>query len=199
MKRRQQHTLRLCLGLGLAASARADVVSDWNVIALQAIAASQPPPGGSVFLYTATVHLAVHDAVAAIDGQFRPYSSPIPRASGSPVAAAAKAAHDVLVNKFPGQAASLDKTYGDYLTKNGLAPNNAGVAVGEQAAARIIKARAKDGSFPPSYPDFNGGTGIGVWRPTPPASRRWLRHGWLTLDPSLFPTPHGSSPPPLLH
>ena len=49
MKRLQQHTLRLCLGLGLAASARADVVSDWNVIALQAIAASQPPPGGRYF------------------------------------------------------------------------------------------------------------------------------------------------------
>ena len=98
----------------------------------------------------------------------------------------------MLVNKFPGQAASLDKTYSDYLTKNGLSPNNAGVAVGEQAAARIIKAREKDGQFPTIVPGFqrrNRHRCVASDALQP--SRRWLRRGWLTFDLSLFPTPHG--------
>ena len=61
----------LCLGFAL--TARADVVTDWNAIAVQTILAGGRPAGGSPFLDIATVHLAVHDAVAAIDGQFRPY------------------------------------------------------------------------------------------------------------------------------
>jgi hypothetical protein len=84
--------------LGFALNARAAAVSEWNEIAIHAISAAGRPAGGSPFLNIATVHLAVHDAVAAIDGQFRPYHATIAGASGSPAAAAAKAAHDVLVN-----------------------------------------------------------------------------------------------------
>jgi hypothetical protein len=70
----------LCLGFAL--TARADVVTDWNAIAVQTILAGGRPAGGSPFLDIATVHLAVHDAVAAIDGQFRPYHVVVPGASG---------------------------------------------------------------------------------------------------------------------
>jgi hypothetical protein len=62
--------LSVALFLGFALNARADAVSDWNEIAIEAITAAGRPPGGSPFLDIATVHLAVHDAVAAIDGQF---------------------------------------------------------------------------------------------------------------------------------
>ena len=55
----------------------------------------------------------------------------IPGASGSPAAAAARAAHDVLVNILPGQAASLDTTYHDYLAAHGLAEDDPGVSAGE--------------------------------------------------------------------
>ena len=78
--------LSAALYLGFALDAHADAVSDWNVIAIQAINAGGRPPGGSPFLDIATVHLAVHDAVAAIDGQFRPYRVKIPGAWGSPAA-----------------------------------------------------------------------------------------------------------------
>src|SRR3954471_10037773 len=103
--------LSAALYLGVAIDARADVVSDWNAIAVQTIGAGARPPGGAPFLDIATVHLAVHDAVAAIDGKFRPYAVTMLGASGSPVAAAAKAAYDVLVNRFPAQSASLATTY----------------------------------------------------------------------------------------
>ena len=112
--------------------ARADAVLDWNAIAVNAIATASPPrPGPVTFLDLAVVQAAVYDAVQAIDGKFKPYHVQIPGASGSPEAAAAKAAHDVLVNIVPAQAASLDTTYREYLTNKGLAENNPGVAAGQ--------------------------------------------------------------------
>jgi hypothetical protein len=116
------------------------------------------------------VHAAIHDAVQAYDGQFEPYAVEITGASGSPVAAIAKAAHDVLVARFPAQTASLDATYNAYLASHGgLSQNDPGVSVGQMAAAAIIALRANDGSWPANPPVFTGGTEPGEWRPTPPA------------------------------
>jgi hypothetical protein len=96
----------------------------------------------------------------------------VPGASGSPLAAVAAAAHDILVHQFPAQSSSLDTTYQTYLTDHQLPPNDPGVSVGQQAAA-IIAARSGDGSFPdplhPNLPTFTGGTNPGEWRPTLPA------------------------------
>ena len=69
--------------------ARADVVVDWNSIALQTIFAAVPPrPGPTGILDVAMVHAAVHDAIQAFEGRFESYTIPIANASGSPVAAA---------------------------------------------------------------------------------------------------------------
>ena len=150
-------------------AAHADAVTDWNLIAANAIIAAAPArPLVVGLLDLAIVHAAVYDAVEAIDGRFEPYHVEIPGASGSLVAAAAKAAHDVLVDIFPAQAASLDDTYHNYLANNGLAEDDPGVAVGQIAAAGILALRANDGRMPnPLPPPFVGGTDIGVWRPTP--------------------------------
>ena len=146
-----------------------DAVTDWNAIAVQALATAAPPrPGPVAFLDMAVVQVAVYDAVQAIDQRFEPYHVEIPGASGSPDAAAAKAAHDVLVNILPGQTASLDTIYHDYLTAHGLAENDPGVGVGALAAAGILALRANDGRVPNSPPSpFVGGTDPGDWRPTP--------------------------------
>jgi VCPO second helical-bundle domain len=146
-----------------------DAATDWNAIAVQALVTAGPArPGQVVFLDLAVVQAAVHDAVQAIDRRFEPYHVKIKGASGSPEAAAAKAAHDVLVNILPGQAASLDTTYHDYLAAHALAEDDPGVHAGELAAAGILALRANDGRVPnPLPPPFNGGTDLGVWRPTP--------------------------------
>lgn len=156
--------------IGLSAvPAAADVVTDWNLIAQTVIgngASTRPTPSGS--LDFAMVHIAIHDAIQAFQQRFESYNPPIVGASGSPVAAAAKAARDVLVNRFPAQAGSIETTYQNYLSANGLLPTNAGVAVGQQAATNIINRRANDGSFPANPEVFIGGTAPGEWRPTPP-------------------------------
>src|SRR5215831_11609078 len=138
--------------------ARADAVLDWHEIAVNTVSTASPPrPGPVGFLDMAVVQAPVYDAVQAIDGKFKPYHVQIPGASGSPDAAAAKAAHDVLVNIFPAQGASLDTAYRDYLTKKSLAENDPGVAVGQTAAAGILALQANDGRVPnPLPPPFAG-------------------------------------------
>ena len=184
--------------LALPAMVRADVVTDWNAIAVQAtLTANRPGPSGVIDI--AIVHVAIYDAVQAIEKKYEPYYVEIPGASGSPVAAAAKAAHDVLVNRFPAQATSLTQMYEQYLLSHGLIESDPGVAVGAKAAAGIIALRACDGSFPTQpQPPFTGGTAPGVWRPTPPANLAmavpWL--GNVTPFAMTRPAQFRSEPPP---
>ncbi len=183
-----------------------DPVVYWNGVAeaafARAVTAGRPGQVGP--LDFVLVHVAVHDAVQAFEKRFKPYHSDIPRpSSGSPAAAVAKAAHDVLVNIYPAQKTTpvigLDAIYESYLASNELDADDPGVFVGQQAAAAIINLRTLDGRFPPLDPRpcgpgvgdnciFTGGTAPGEWRPTesfnlppgaspptPPARRRATR------------------------
>ena len=179
------------------ASIRADAVADWNAIAVQAtVTGARPGPSG--VLDVAMVQAAVYDAVQAIEKRFQPYYVEIQGASGSPAAATAKAAHDVLVNRFPGQAGFFDTTYHQYLFNHGLAEDDPGVEVGATAAAGIIALRAGDGSFPqPPPPPFTGGTGPGVWRPTPPGNAPMLAPWLGNVTPfTLTESSQFLAPPP---
>jgi hypothetical protein len=113
--------LILCVCLGWAAQARADVVVDWNAIASGTVFSAVPArPGPTGILDLAMVHVAMHDAIQAFEGRFEPYAGSILNASGSPIAAAAQAAHDVLAARFPPQAGSLDTLLSNYLNSLGL-------------------------------------------------------------------------------
>ncbi|MGI9165689.1 MAG: vanadium-dependent haloperoxidase [Pyrinomonadaceae bacterium] len=197
--------LQTCAAIAIAAimlaapaSVSADAVSDWNKITVQAVlTAGSLRPGPTGVLDTAMVQAAVYDAVQAIVGEFEPYHVHIPGASGSPAAATAKAAHDVLVNRFPAQTASLDAIYLQYLAANNLDANDPGVAVGAIAAAGIIALRANDGSFPnPPPPPFFGGTDPGVWRPTPPAFAPMLAPWLGNVTPFTLTSPSQFLAPP---
>ena len=190
----------LAILLATPAGVSADVVTDWNAIAVQATVTGGRSSATS-FLDLAMVQAAVYDAVQAIERRYEPYYVEIKGASGSPVAAAAKAAHDVLVYRFPAQAAFLDTTYQQYLLDSGLAADDPGVGVGATAAAGIIALRACDGSFPvPEPPPFTGGTDPGAWRPTPPAfspmAVPWL--GSVTPFTLTRPSQFRAAPPPAL-
>jgi hypothetical protein len=149
------------------AAAGADVVADWNVIALARIGAGHPGPQGLIDL--AAVQAAVHDAMQAYEHAYRPYALTIQNATGSPIAAVATAARKVLVTRVPSEAATVQALYLQYLADNSLLITDAGVAVGDMAAAGVLALRDNDGSFPASFPPFVGEPLTGVWRPTPPA------------------------------
>lgn len=122
-----------------ATTVRGDAVLDWNAYAVQAIVtvARQVPPRALIRL--SMVHLAIYDAVNAIDGTpFESYAS-VPHVvrPASQAAATAAAAHDVLVALFPAQAADLDAKYaasldaldvGDVAKANGIFRRTAGGA-----------------------------------------------------------------------
>ena len=126
-----------------------------------------PPPRGLIRL--AMVHVAIYDAVNAIEGYpFTPYAvTPNVVTPASPEAATAAAAHDILVALFPSQQADLDAEYAASLAliPDGPAKTN-GISVGQQVAAGVLLFRANDGrdAIVPYIP----GSGPGVWIPTPP-------------------------------
>lgn len=174
MKTHTSHLFSVsCIILLLACRtlAQADAVVDWNEFATQASgkATLEGRPGPTETIDLAMVHIAIHDAVQAYEKRFEPYAIQIDNASGSPIAAIATAAHDVLVNRFPSQSDTLDSQYRKYLKKNQLSKKDPGDAVGKLAAQSIIAMRANDGSFPPNETPFFGGEEPGMWRPTPPA------------------------------
>ena len=161
---------RILVVLAVVASAqalRADAVTEWNAFTAQVIASSTHT-GPAVLVDFATVHAAMHDAVQAIEGRYQPYCTEVIGASGSPVAAAARAARDVLVQRFSSQTSSIEARYQAFLAANGIDPDDPGVAAGAEAAAGVIAFRAGDGAFPSTPPaPFVGSNEIGSWRPTP--------------------------------
>jgi hypothetical protein len=172
----------------------ADVVTDWNNIALNAIRIDRtPPPKASRSL--AILHAAIYDSINGIRREHQPYLSrgQVP-ASANIEAAASAAAHKVLVDQFPAQKAAFDSAYQAALAKASKIPQKrAGVAWGESVAIQILAARANDGSAtvvpPPS------GTGPGAWIPTPPAFAAYLLPQWGILQPFCMRSTSQFRPP----
>jgi PAP2 superfamily len=199
--------LALLAVLAAPASARADVVTDWNATAAGALASpgTAVPPGagqgaiGAVHL--AMVHGAVYDAVNAIAGGHEPYVfSPPAEPWYSQEAAVAAAARHMLLNGglngpagfAPGRIMEIETAYLNTLA--GIPPGAAregGIATGVAAATAMIAARAGDGRYPaPPFYTFPIGTLPGEWRPTSgvndPAA--WLKdvRPFVLREPDLF-------------
>ena len=157
--------------VAIATPATADVVADWNVCAPAIIATGRATiqfgAGPATQLDLATVHLAMHDAIQAYDQRYEAYAGAIAAAEGSAIAAAARAAHTVLLTKFPAQLAVIDACYATSMTGVELTPADltASDTVGNMAAWNVLVSRDGDGSFPtgPIAP-FTGGSAPGQWR-----------------------------------
>jgi hypothetical protein len=168
--------------IGAAAQTATDVVLDWNAIMVTTVSGQNPFAQAR---FAAITQLAVFQAVNSITGEYEPYSDPIDAPAGSsPEAAAAKAAHDVLVTYFPAAAASLDSALAASLADipDGASKAN-GVAVGAAAAAELVALRTGDGSSPPAFYQPTS-TDPGDWQTTPtcPAAGGILFH-WQQVRP----------------
>jgi hypothetical protein len=143
-----------------------DVVIHWNEVLLQSL--TSQPPRVPLSRNMALVHVAMFDAVNAIDRSYAPHVADVHASHGaSQEAAAAQAAHDTLVALYPSRQAVFDAALAEDLAgiPSGLAKQ--GIRIGQEVARQVLDLRADDGAAavatytPPS-------TAAGQWQPTPP-------------------------------
>jgi hypothetical protein len=163
----------------------ASEVLDWNQIFIDTLIATNTANSASQRL-GAIVHAAIFDAFNGIEQRYTPvfFHNRAPDGA-SRRAAVIAAGHTPLVGLFPSQQPALDASYAtslaalsddceDHGESHRRRPSCAtrierGVAWGTEVALAVLAWRATDG-FSASYPPFTGGTAVGQWRPTPPAS-----------------------------
>jgi hypothetical protein len=148
----------------------------------------------------AMTHLAIHDALNAIDRRYRQYGPPFPAAADSSVdAAVATAARDVLVAAvrkipapFPSSCinAGVHSVEVDYAAALSGIPGGAskthGIAAGRHAAAGVVAKRSNDGSDTPLIDaTYHQGTIPGAYRFTP-GSAFAFAPGWGTVTPFVL-------------
>jgi hypothetical protein len=163
----------LMFGALAASGAHADAVLDWNDVALAEVTASgQLPPDGARTM--AMVHVAIFDAVNAIDRLYDPVAlREREPADASTDAAIASASHAVLVGLFPARGSALAAPYAAALARipDGHA-KQAGIALGQRAADACLELRAGDGTGAPNR--YTPHTAAGVYVPTSlPVSSEW--------------------------
>jgi hypothetical protein len=150
-----------------SAVAQADVVLDWNAIAVNTAVANKQNPFAQARSAT-IVQLAVFESVNAITGEYHSYLGTIVAPRGaSPDAAAIQAAYRVLSTYFPASAPTLDAERANSLmtVPDGQAKTD-GIATGEAAALAMIALRANDGSSPAQF-KIAGPPVTGEWQATP--------------------------------
>jgi hypothetical protein len=124
------------------------VITEWNRLAEGAIPASAGPTLPRAY---AMMHIAMFDAVNSIEGGYTPYRVRVPAyrmASGE--AAAAQAAHDVLVALLPAGTAGFDAALATRLATIHPVRAQLGSQVGSEVAKKILEWRANDGWATPS-------------------------------------------------
>lgn len=153
-------------------------VIDWGRVATEAAEANGlinlPIVESRIYAMT---FLAVHDALNAIDRRNHSYAFRLRgRPNASVEAAVASAAHQVLVDQFSRLPAifgvSSEQAFFDDAYARALmaipdgSEKNAGISIGQAAAATILALRAGDGWESQMYPDFNyvQGTKPGEYR-----------------------------------
>ncbi len=187
MNANHRNALAAIVLLAVARPASADVISDWNDRAVTFVVshAMGPPPAERVI---AMAHLAMFDAVNAIERKYQPYLAQLPAApTASKEAAAAAAAATVLAGIDPKTEPEIKAALAAYLANipDG-ATKTEGIKLGETAAAKILEARANDGANAPDT--YRPRTAPSVYVPTAfTAVPQWPRVKTFALtSPSQF-------------
>jgi hypothetical protein len=183
------------VGVGGPERASANVITDWDEKAVVAVIPMASLGGTSPYMaqrMMGMVHAAMFDAVNSIERRYLPYLAQLP---GDPTtskeAAAAAAAAAVLGTIDAKTAGEVKMALAAYLAliPDGAAKSN-GVKLGEAVAAKVLEARAKDGSDAPD--DYRPKTTPGVYVPTAIT----LSSMWPNLKPFVMARPSQFRPAP---
>ena len=176
--------------------ASADVIMDWNAQSDAIVAQKQIRPTTHARTQT-LLHLAMFEAVNAIERRYVPYKLNLSAdRNTSKEAAAASAAHDVLISIYPDQKAPLDEMLSKSLAAVAEGePKAKGIELGKKAAAEMIALRANDGFDAPE--NYRPHTSPGVYVPTvvPLFSTAGAATPWAMTSGSQF----RPAPPPELN
>jgi PAP2 superfamily len=166
--------LTLLASFWTAAPACADVISQWNdqVLAL-----------GGASRTLAMVHVAMFDAINAIQPRYRPYLQlPAPPDGALPEAAAASAAYGVLVRLLPARLADLNVTLASSLASlpDGAGKTN-GIQYGDVVAYAMYQSRLTDNVLVPGPIYVSSGTpgAYQITSPGPPQPINTNAQNWI--------------------
>ena len=179
---------------GVPAASASDVVTDYAARAV-AIGVEKQLPNARLTRGLAMVHVAMFEAVNAIDRRYQPYKLELVADKGaSREAAAATAAHDVLVSLFPDERSKLEQALQVSLAKIEGDGKTKGIELGKRAAAGMIALRTDDGSnIQESYRPFTK-AGVYVHTAIPIESTSGMIKPWTMEKGSQF----RPQPPPAL-
>jgi hypothetical protein len=164
-------TLALALLLPAGRPARAhgpaaDIVFEWNQILQDTVPAPQNVLTPRFFAMT---HIAMFDAISTFERDFEPYRVRLRHWNGgSPEAAAAQAAHDVLVAVNPAATATYDAALARQLGSDPSGFVRHGAEVGAAVAREILSWRQNDGWVVSPFPPYSEPPFPGRWQRTPP-------------------------------
>ena len=176
------------------------VIRDWNATMVATIVVDAGKANAEAFMWFGFIQAAVYNAVVGITRDYELYQwDKRGPQKASPEAAAAAAAHDVLLYYFPGSQGRLDTQLATSLAgvTDGAAEQQ-GVKYGQAAAAHLIELRADDGRN--AAITFDQAPTKGVWRPTPTAMLPFF-DPWLgQVEPMMMTssTQFRPGPPPAL-
>jgi hypothetical protein len=143
------------------------VVYQWNQLLQDTIPGGQ---GAGAPRFYALTHIAMFDATNAVEREFAPYRAQFKHpVNGAAPAAAAQAAHDVIVALNPGSKAAYDALLEQQLGSGAPGFERHGAAIGARVAAEILAWRQNDGWVVPPFPAYSEPQLPGRWQPTPPA------------------------------
>jgi hypothetical protein len=147
----------------LASPAAANVITDWDENAVTLVT---PLPPYVAARWMGMLHAAMFDAVNSIEPRYRPYLAQLPSAPAtSKEAAATSAAVAILATidpKTAERARALGERYLAAIPEGGAKSD--GIRLGEAVAAKVLQARAGDGSDAPDA--YRPRTTPGVYVPT---------------------------------
>lgn len=184
-----------------ATSATAKPVAEWNRTVLEIAEAEDRFLTLKGVRTASMMHIAMHDALAAVNGRYRPYIYKGNSRDAEPIAAVTQAAFAVALDQYPDQRETLEALRTKQLEDMPENPaGEAGLELGRRAARAILDARREDGwdgeaeyqwhpMGPGVYAEFNEHSG------TPEGFI--FGAGWAQARPFALSSPdHFRAPPP---
>ena len=146
-----------------------EIILKWNEIAYNAFGGVGYQHSLMASRINAMVHIAMHDAINAVHPRYETYAFTGKMANANPIAAAASAAHTVLLHELPESKGFLDSALEQSIADlpEGITKAN-GLQLGKEAGNAILANRENDGAAANPVVPVPPSTVPGVYQAVPP-------------------------------